>query len=43
MKNREYKVWTPEEETALREGVIKYGLGCWETLRKAPELKEKLK
>lgn len=29
--------WTPEEEVALRAGVIKYGPGKWRTILKDPE------
>ena len=31
---RDYRVWTAEEEGALREGVKKHGLGAWEAIRK---------
>ena len=31
---RGYRVWTTEEEDALREGVKKHGLGAWEIIRK---------
>ncbi len=34
---RGYNVWTPDEEAALRKGVVKHGLGAWEVIRKDPE------
>ncbi|GMQ01126.1 hypothetical protein CsSME_00047881 [Camellia sinensis var. sinensis] len=29
--------WTPEEEAALRAGVVKHGAGKWRTILKDPE------
>jgi hypothetical protein len=34
---REYRVWDTAEETALRSGVKKHGLGAWERIRSDPE------
>jgi hypothetical protein len=34
---REYRVWDPAEENALRSGVRKHGLGAWERIRTDPE------
>ncbi len=34
---RGYRVWTPEAEQALRDGVRKHGLGAWEQIRKDEE------
>ena len=34
---REYRVWRPEEEAALRQGVLKHGTGAWEVIRTDPE------
>lgn len=34
---REYRVWDPSEESALRAGVKKHGLGAWERIRTDPE------
>ena len=39
MKVRDYKVWMPEEEEALREGVSRHGLGAWEVIRHDPAYK----
>ena len=36
-KAREYRVWSPLEESALREGVRKHGLGSWENIRRDPQ------
>jgi len=36
-KKRSYIVWTEEEESALRAGVAKHGLGAWEQIRKDEE------
>ena len=33
MNVRCYRVWTPEEEEALRAGVHKHGIGSWEIIR----------
>ncbi len=33
MNVRCYRVWTPEEEEALRQGVQKHGIGSWEIIR----------
>ena len=33
MKVRNYKVWSQEEEDALREGVTRHGLGAWEVIK----------
>lgn len=40
---REYRVWEPAEEDALREGVRKHGLGAWEIIRKDAEFGKLLK
>lgn len=40
---REYRVWEPAEEDALRDGVKKHGLGAWEVIRKDPEYGKLLK
>lgn len=29
--------WTPEEEAALRAGIVKHGAGKWRTILKDPE------
>ena len=34
---REYRVWDPVEEDALKDGVKKHGLGAWEIIRTDPE------
>jgi len=35
-KVRDYRVWAPEEEDALRLGVAKHGIGAWEIIRQDP-------
>lgn len=43
MKTREYRVWSKEEENALKEGVKKHGEGKWEQLKRDMEFEEKLR
>lgn len=35
--------WTPEEETALKAGVLKHGTGKWRTILSDPEYSSILK